>query len=70
MGQLDGSIKIEKEYLKNKILGVTCHNSIKLANNAVKNKVTYLAFGSFYKSKLKPNAKKADYKILKRLKKL
>ena len=36
MGQLDGSIKIAKKKLKNKILGVTCHNSIELAKKAIK----------------------------------
>ena len=65
MGQLDGSIKIAKKKLNNKILGVTCHNSKILANNAIKNKVSYLAFGSFFKSKLKPNARKANLDILK-----
>ena len=65
MGQFDGSIKIAKKKLKNKILGVTCHNSKILANNAIKNKVSYLAFGSFFKSKLKPNARKANLNILK-----
>ena len=65
MGQHDGSIKIAKKKLKNKILGVTCHNSKILANNAIKNKVSYLAFGSFFKSKLKPNARKANLNILK-----
>jgi len=69
MGQLDGSIKIAKKKLKNKILGVTCHNSMLLANNAQKNKANYLAFGSFFKSKLKPNAKKANLSILKWAKK-
>ena len=69
MGQLDGSIKIAKKKLKNKILGVTCHNSKILANNAIKNKVSYLAFGSFFKSKLKPNARKANLDILKWAKK-
>jgi thiamine-phosphate pyrophosphorylase len=69
MGQLDGSIKIAKKKLKNKILGVTCHNSKILANNAIKNKVSYLAFGSFFKSKLKPNARKANLNILKWAKK-
>ncbi|MDB9752296.1 thiamine phosphate synthase [Pelagibacteraceae bacterium] len=64
MGQLDGSIKIAKKKLKNKILGVTCHNSKILAKNAIKDKATYLAFGSFFKSKLKPNAKKANLNIL------
>ena len=64
MGQLDGSIKIAKKNLKNKIVGVTCHNSKILARKAIKDKVNYLAFGSFFKSKLKPNAKKADLNIL------
>ncbi len=69
IGQLDGSIKEAKKYLKNKILGVTCHNSKKLARKAIKNGASYVAFGSFYKSKLKPIAKKADLKILKWAKK-
>ena len=64
MGQLDGSLKLVKKKLKDKIIGVTCHNSKILARNAVKDKVSYLAFGSFFKSKLKPNAKKANLNIL------
>ncbi|MDC1092587.1 thiamine phosphate synthase [Pelagibacteraceae bacterium] len=64
MGQLDGSIKIAKRRLKGKIIGVTCHNSKILAVKAIKDKVSYLAFGSFFKSKLKPNAKKANLSIL------
>ena len=58
-----------KKYLKNKIIGVTCHNSKKLALKALKNNIQYIAFGSFYKSRLKPNAKTADIKILKWAKK-
>ena len=65
MGQLDGSVKIAKKKLKNKIIGVTCHNSKTLAKKAIEDKANYLAFGSFYKSKLKPNAKKANLSILK-----
>ena len=34
MGQLDGSFKIARSKLKNKILGITCHNSKILAKNA------------------------------------
>ena len=52
MGQLDGSIKIAKNNLRNKIIGVTCHNSKILAKKAVKDKASYIAFGSFFKSKL------------------
>ena len=69
MGQLDGSVKIARKKLKRKILGITCHNSEILAKDAIKNKADYLAFGSFYKSKLKPSAKKANLNILKWAKK-
>ena len=65
MGQLDGSFKIARNKLKKKVLGITCHNSKILARNAYKNKADYIAFGSFFKSRLKPNAKKANINILK-----
>ncbi len=65
LGQNDVSIIFAKKYLKKKIIGITCHNSKSLAKIAVKNKADYLAFGSFNKSKLKPNAKKASLNILK-----
>ena len=65
MGQLDGSFKVARKKLKGKILGITCHNSKILANNALKNKADYIAFGSFFKSNLKPSAKKANLNILK-----
>ena len=64
MGQKDGSVIDAKKYLKKKIIGVTCHNSKSLAKIAIQNKADYLAFGSFNKSKLKPNAKKANLNIL------
>ena len=64
MGQLDGSFKMARYKLKNKILGITCHNSKTLAKNAIKSKADYIAFGSFFKSKLKPKAKKANLNIL------
>ena len=57
MGQLDGSFKTARNKIKDKILGITCHNSKALAKDAVKNKADYIAFGSFFKSKLKPKAK-------------
>ena len=69
IGQLDGSIKMARLNLKQKTLGITCHNSKKIAKIASKNKADYLAFGSFYKSKLKPKAKKANLSILKWAKK-
>ena len=69
LGQKDGSAKLERSNFKNKIIGITCHNSKSLAKIAIRNKVDYLAFGSFGKSLLKPGAKKANLKILKWAKK-
>ena len=69
MGQADGSFKIARKKLKKKILGITCHNSKILANNAIENKADYIAFGSFFKSRLKPSAKKSNLHILKWAKK-
>ena len=43
---------------------MTCHGSIALAKEAVRCNVNYLAFGSFFKSKLKPDAKRANIEIL------
>ena len=64
LGQRDGSIKYARKNIKKKIIGITCHGSKKLARDAYKNKCDYIALGSFFKSKLKPKAKKADLKIL------
>jgi thiamine-phosphate pyrophosphorylase len=64
IGQLDNTVSSARNDIKKKTIGVTCHNSKKLALKAFKEKADYLAFGSFFKSRLKPNAKKADLKIL------
>ena len=64
IGQFDNTVDLARKNIKNKIIGITCHNSRALALEASKNKADYLAFGSFFKSKLKPSAKKADLKIL------
>ena len=69
MGQQDGSFKIARKKLKGKILGITCHDSKILANEAIESNADYIAFGSFFKSRLKPDAKKANLDILKWAKK-
>ena len=69
MGQHDGSFLKARKKLKNKIFGITCHNSKKLATDAIKNDASYIAFGSFFKSRLKRNTIKANLNILKWAKK-
>jgi len=70
IGQKDFNIKQARKKLKNKILGITCHNSLKLAKIAIDNKADYLAFGSFYQSKTKKAKYKANIKILHSVKKI
>ena len=41
------SIIKARKLIKNKTIGITCHNSIKLAKIGIKNKADYLAFGAF-----------------------
>ncbi len=66
LGQSDGSIKNARNLLKkNKIIGITCHGSKKLILNAIKEKPNYIALGSFFKSNLKPRAKKAQKNLVK-----
>jgi len=65
IGQKDIDFAIARKILgKNKIIGVTCHNSKKLALNAKKHGANYIAFGSFFKSSTKKTALKANLKIL------
>ena len=70
LGQKDMNIFEAKKIIGNKVIGITCHNSIKLAKEAIKNKADYLAFGAFYSSKTKKTKYRADLKILKKIKKI
>tara|TARA_B100000029_G_scaffold486006_1_gene539933 strand:- start:205 stop:819 length:615 start_codon:yes stop_codon:yes gene_type:complete len=70
IGQKDiNFIKARKILGKNKIIGVTCHNSKKLALKAKKQGANYVAFGSFFKSSTKKTAFKANLEILRWAKK-
>ena len=70
IGQKDMDFITSRKILgKNKILGVTCHNSKKLALKAKKNGANYVAFGSFFKSSTKKTALKANLEILRWAKK-
>ena len=70
LGQNDKSITEAKKIIGNKIIGITCHNSIRLAKSAIKNKASYLAFGAFFITKTKRARYKATTKILNEAKKL
>ena len=53
-----------RKILKNKIIGVTCHNSINLIRQAISNNANYIAIGAFFSSKTKKVKFKADIDLL------
>ena len=70
LGQSDMNINKARELIGNKIIGITCHNSIKLAKVALENKADYLAFGAFYSTKTKKTKYKPSLDILKKARKI
>ena len=70
LGQKDMNIFKARKLIGNKIIGITCHNSIKLAKIAIDNKASYLAFGAFNPSKTKKVKYKASIKFLKKVRKM
>ena len=68
LGQKDTNISEARKIIGNKIVGVTCHNSIKLAKAAVKEKANYIAFGAFFLTKTKKVKYIATTKILNKAK--
>ena len=70
IGQKDMRFTDSRKILgKKKVIGVTCHNSKKLALKAKKFGANYIAFGAFFKSKTKKTAFKANLTILRWAKK-
>ena len=70
IGQKDMNfVRARKILGKNKIIGLTCHNSKKFAIDAKKKGANYVAFGSFFKSPTKKTAFRANLEILRWAKK-
>ena len=70
LGQKDMNILKARKLIKNKIIGITCHNSIRLAKIALKNKADYLALGAFNYSKTKKVRYKATLSLLNKVRKI
>ena len=69
LGQRDMNILRARKILRNKIIGITCHNSIRLAKEAYKNRADYIALGAFYNSNTKKIKYRANIKTLSKIKK-
>ena len=70
LGQSDMDINKARKILKNKIIGITCHNSMKLAKIAIRKNPDYLAFGAFFNSKTKKTRFRAKINILRSINKM
>ena len=70
LGQKDMDIIKARKLIGNKIIGVTCHNSVKLVKVAKKNKADYIALGAFYHSKTKKIKFKAPIDLITKVKKI
>lgn len=65
LGQEDGSPKLARQILgDNFIIGVTCHDSLDLAKQALDDGANYIAFGRFFPSSTKPHASPAPIALL------
>ena len=53
LGQKDMNILDARKLIGNKIIGITCHNSIQLAKIALKNKANYLALDFIHQKQKK-----------------
>ena len=70
IGQSDSTVFKARKILKNKIIGITCHNSKKLIKKAIIDRADYIALGAFYSTKTKKVKYRAKIKLIKEAKKI
>jgi thiamine-phosphate pyrophosphorylase len=65
VGEDDGSIAAAREIVgPDRIVGVSCYNDFARAQAALAAGADYIAFGSFFPSAVKPDARRADIELL------
>ena len=64
LGQKDMDILKARKILKNKIIGITCHNSKNLIRQAINDNANYIAIGAFFQSTTKKVKFKANIDLL------
>ena len=70
LGQKDMQLIKARKLMGKKIIGITCHNSLKLARSAIKDNADYIAFGAFNLSSTKKVKYKASVSLIKKVKKI
>ncbi len=65
LGETDGCISAARRLLgPDAIIGASCYDSIVLAQRAMENGASYVAFGSFFPSKTKTVARRAELELI------
>lgn len=64
IGRDDPGLASARQRVGRRLIGVSCYNDITLARNAQAAGADYVAFGSFFPSKVKPGAVRADTALL------
>jgi thiamine-phosphate pyrophosphorylase len=65
LGEDDGSVAAARELIgPERLIGISCYGDFALAQAAVAAGADYVAFGSFYASRAKPGARRADVALL------
>lgn len=65
LGQTDGSLSAARALLgRQAVVGGTCHASLELAEQAIAEGASYVAFGRFFNSRTKPGAPSASVELL------
>ena len=65
LGEDDGGIAAARELVgPDRIIGVSCYDDFERAEAAVAAGADYVAFGSFFASRVKPDARRADVALL------
>lgn len=65
LGQTDTDLRTARDMLgKDKIIGISCHANLQLAQSAQQQGADYVAFGRFFASQTKPQASPAPLQLL------
>lgn len=65
IGEDDSDIVQARKSMKSGVIGVSCYNDMERALRMQRKGADYVAFGSFFPSPVKPNARKAQVELLK-----
>lgn len=64
LGEHDEDISSARRQLGERLIGISCYNDMQRARQAQQHGADYIAFGSFFQSSTKPDARPADVSLL------